>query len=131
MYNVSYVLKFSYICLEIIMIYSQMKYYNDLHVLYLFNIVQLHIFINTIKKTLICLFWYLQDYRGLVLIISLTYIIVPYLIQKRKDILILVRNRRAPIYHSQQHYLSESRTIHQLSRHHSCNNQHHMCQYSP
>ena len=45
------------------MIYSQMKYDNDLHVLYLFNIVKLHIFINTIKKTLICLFWYLQDYR--------------------------------------------------------------------
>ena len=42
------------------------------------------------------------------LIISITYINLPYLIQKRKDILILVRNRRAPIYHSQQHYLRES-----------------------
>ena len=42
------------------------------------------------------------------LIISLTYINLPYLIQKRKDILILVRNTRAPIYHSQQHYLRES-----------------------
>ena len=63
------------------------------------------------------------------LIISLTYINLPNLIQKRKDILIFVR--RAPIYHSQQHYLRESRTIRQLSRHHSCNNQHHMCQYSP
>ena len=46
------------------MIYSQIKYHNDLYVLCLFNIVQLHIFINTIKKTLICLFWYLQDYRS-------------------------------------------------------------------